>query len=107
MALVVSILFSVALVRLLDVYAFRGRVWASDAARGRAVHRRRARGLDEAPGPRRRRDAMTVPDTHDVVILGSGPAGLTAVHLHGPGQPQARWSSRVSRPPPAISPAGS
>jgi len=34
MALVVSILISIALVRLLDVYAFRGRVWASDAVVG-------------------------------------------------------------------------
>jgi hypothetical protein len=34
MALVVSILLSVALVRLLDVYAFGGRVWASDALVG-------------------------------------------------------------------------
>jgi hypothetical protein len=34
MALVVSILLSVAAVRLLDVYAFRGRVWASDALVG-------------------------------------------------------------------------
>ncbi len=34
MALVVSILLSVAVVRLLDVYAFRGRVWAADAAVG-------------------------------------------------------------------------
>ncbi|HVC72050.1 MAG TPA: hypothetical protein VNC61_17490 [Acidimicrobiales bacterium] len=34
MALLVSILFSVAVVRLLDVYAFRNRVWASDAVVG-------------------------------------------------------------------------
>jgi hypothetical protein len=34
MALAVSILFSIAFVRLLDVYAFRGRVWASDAVVG-------------------------------------------------------------------------
>jgi hypothetical protein len=34
MALVMGILFSVAVVRLLDVYAFRGRVWASDATVG-------------------------------------------------------------------------
>ena len=34
MALVMSILISIALVRLLDVYAFRGRVWASDALVG-------------------------------------------------------------------------
>jgi uncharacterized BrkB/YihY/UPF0761 family membrane protein len=34
MALVVSILLSVAVVRLLDVYAFRNRVWASDAVVG-------------------------------------------------------------------------
>jgi hypothetical protein len=34
MALVVSVLVSVAVVRLLDVYAFRGRVWASDAVIG-------------------------------------------------------------------------
>ena len=34
MAFMVSILLSVALVRLLDVYAFRGRVWASDALVG-------------------------------------------------------------------------
>jgi hypothetical protein len=52
MALVVSILFSVALVRLLDVYAFGGRVWASDALVGGiftvgglvAWTKRRARG---------------------------------------------------------------
>ncbi|HEY5251710.1 MAG TPA: hypothetical protein VIJ09_08620 [Acidimicrobiales bacterium] len=34
MALVVSVLLSVAVVRLLDVYLFRGRVWASDALVG-------------------------------------------------------------------------
>jgi hypothetical protein len=34
MVLVMSILVSIALVRLLDVYAFRGRVWASDALVG-------------------------------------------------------------------------
>jgi len=34
MALVVSILFAIAVVRLLDVYAFGGRVWASDALVG-------------------------------------------------------------------------
>jgi hypothetical protein len=34
MALVMSILISIALVRLLDVYAFRRRVWASDALVG-------------------------------------------------------------------------
>jgi len=34
MAFVVSILFAVATVRLLDVYAFRNRVWASDALIG-------------------------------------------------------------------------
>jgi hypothetical protein len=34
MLLVVSILVSVAVIRLLDVYAFRGRVWASDAVVG-------------------------------------------------------------------------
>lgn len=34
MALIMSVLLSVAVVRLLDVYAFRGRVWASDAVVG-------------------------------------------------------------------------
>jgi thioredoxin reductase (NADPH) len=34
--------------------------------------------VDEAPLRWRRRDVLTVPETHDVVILGSGPAGLTA-----------------------------
>jgi hypothetical protein len=34
MTLIVSILFSIAVIRLLDVYAFRGRVWASDALVG-------------------------------------------------------------------------
>src|SRR5580704_14199933 len=34
MALVVGILFSIAFVRLLDVYAFGDRVWASDALVG-------------------------------------------------------------------------
>jgi hypothetical protein len=34
MALIVSVLFSVAVVRVLDVYAFRNRVWASDAVVG-------------------------------------------------------------------------
>jgi hypothetical protein len=34
MALVVGILFSIAVVRVLDVYAFRNRVWASDALVG-------------------------------------------------------------------------
>jgi hypothetical protein len=57
MALVVSILLSVALVRLLDVYAFGGRVWASDALVGGlfsvagvvAWTRRRAGGDAGAP----------------------------------------------------------
>ena len=34
MALVISVLLAVAVIRLLDVYAFRGRVWASDALVG-------------------------------------------------------------------------
>jgi hypothetical protein len=34
MALIVSVLLSIAVIRLLDVYAFRGRVWASDAVVG-------------------------------------------------------------------------
>jgi hypothetical protein len=34
MALMLSILLSIAAVRLLDVYAFRGRVWASDVLVG-------------------------------------------------------------------------
>jgi hypothetical protein len=34
MVLVVSVLFSVVVIRLLDVYAFGGRVWASDAVVG-------------------------------------------------------------------------
>ncbi|HEY7948475.1 MAG TPA: hypothetical protein VID75_12430 [Acidimicrobiales bacterium] len=34
MALVVSVLFSITVIRLLDVYAFRQRVWASDAVVG-------------------------------------------------------------------------
>jgi hypothetical protein len=34
MALVVGVLFSIAFVRLLDVYAFGNRVWASDALVG-------------------------------------------------------------------------
>ncbi len=34
MALVVSVLFSITVVRLLDVYLFRHRVWASDAVVG-------------------------------------------------------------------------
>jgi hypothetical protein len=57
MALVVSILFSIAVVRLLDVYAFRGRVWASDAVVGGlltagglvAWTKRRSRGDAGAP----------------------------------------------------------
>jgi hypothetical protein len=52
MALVVSILLSIAAVRLLDVYAFRGRAWASDVVIGGLLAvagavlwtRRRARG---------------------------------------------------------------
>jgi len=52
MALVISVLFSIALVRVLDVYAFRGRVWASDVVVGGVFTlgglalwtRRRARG---------------------------------------------------------------
>jgi hypothetical protein len=43
MALIVSILLSIAVVRLLDVYAFRGRVWASDALVGGPPHRRARR----------------------------------------------------------------
>ncbi len=34
--------------------------------------------MDETPVPGSRGDVLTVPETHDVVILGSGPAGLTA-----------------------------
>ena len=34
MALLISVLLAVAVIRLLDVYAFRGRVWASDALVG-------------------------------------------------------------------------
>ncbi|HVA04318.1 MAG TPA: hypothetical protein VMU64_11320 [Acidimicrobiales bacterium] len=34
MALVLSVVMAIALVRLLDVYAFGGRVWASDALLG-------------------------------------------------------------------------
>jgi hypothetical protein len=34
MVLVMSVLLSIALVRVLDVYAFRGRVWASDVVVG-------------------------------------------------------------------------
>jgi len=56
MGLVVSILFSIAVIRLLDVYAFRNRVWASDAVVGGvftafgilAWSRRRAGGDTEA-----------------------------------------------------------
>jgi len=55
MALVLSVLGLVALVRLLDVYAFGGRVWASDTllgavlvgAGGFAWSKRRARGAGE------------------------------------------------------------
>ncbi|HXQ74961.1 MAG TPA: hypothetical protein VN791_00595 [Acidimicrobiales bacterium] len=57
MTLLVSILLSIAVVRLLDVYAFRGRVWASDALVGGLLTvgglvlwtRRRSRG--NAPTP--------------------------------------------------------
>ena len=34
MALVLSVVLAIAVVRLLDVYAFGGRVWASDALLG-------------------------------------------------------------------------
>ncbi|HXQ62264.1 MAG TPA: hypothetical protein VN796_08015 [Acidimicrobiales bacterium] len=34
MVLVVGVMFSVVVIRILDVYAFRGRVWASDATVG-------------------------------------------------------------------------
>jgi hypothetical protein len=37
MALALSVLLSVALVRLLDVYAFPGRVWASEAVVGAVI----------------------------------------------------------------------
>jgi len=56
MALVLSVLAVIILVRLLDVYAFRGRVWASDALIGAllvaagafAWSKRRARGTGAA-----------------------------------------------------------
>jgi hypothetical protein len=55
MAIALSILAAIAVVRLLDVYAFGGRVWASDALLGAilvlagalAWTRRRARGAQE------------------------------------------------------------
>jgi hypothetical protein len=55
MALVLGILAAIALVRLLDVYAFGGRVWASDTLVGGllvvagafAWTKRRARGAEE------------------------------------------------------------
>ncbi|HEY5026178.1 MAG TPA: hypothetical protein VII76_14480 [Acidimicrobiales bacterium] len=56
MALVVSVVMAIAVVRLLDVYAFGGRVWASDAVLGGllviggafAWSKRSARGAEEA-----------------------------------------------------------
>ncbi len=55
MALVLSVVLAIAVVRLLDVYAFGGRVWASDAVLGAllviggafAWSRRTARGAEE------------------------------------------------------------
>jgi hypothetical protein len=55
MGIVLSILAAIAVVRLLDVYAFGGRVWASDALLGAVLvlagafawSKRRARGAQE------------------------------------------------------------
>jgi hypothetical protein len=55
MALVLSVVLAIAVVRLLDVYAFGGRVWASDALLGAVLviggafawSKRTARGAEE------------------------------------------------------------
>ncbi len=77
-AVVTVVLLSITLIRVLTVYAFDGRVWLSDLVVGPALRRRRHRGLVPAVGPQRhhRRGGMT--EARQVVIIGSGPAGLTA-----------------------------
>ena len=77
MALVLSVVMAIAVVRLLDVYAFGGRVWASDAAARGAARPRGWLRVDQARRPGCR-GGLRCPRPIDVVILGSGPAGLTA-----------------------------
>jgi len=106
MALVVSILFSIAVVRLLDVYAFRGRCvgvgrpwwvassppadWWPGRNGGRvATPERRDRVRD----PRRRHPRVGSGRTH-------------SSHLRGPGQPQTPVIEGEPSSP-AISPVGS
>ena len=78
MALVVLILFCVAVLRFFDVYLFAGPGLGVVRPTRGPVHGWRDRGLVQAPPERRHRGGLTVPDTHEVVIVGSGPAGLTA-----------------------------
>ena len=97
---------SIALIRLLTVYAFDGRVWLSDllvgvifVAVGIVAWTKR---ID-----RRRPGAVGVTEARQVVIVGSGPAGLTAAIYSVPGPAASPWSSRASPRRPATSRAAS
>ena len=94
------VLFIIAVVRLLDIYVVgEDNMWLAYLARRAALHRRRHGPVAQAPArpttrrpdrtgmirDRRRlrrptdRGAVDVQtSTHDVIIIGSGPAGLTA-----------------------------
>ncbi len=78
-SVVTVVLLSIALIRLLTVYAFDGRVWLSDLVVGALFVILGDRGLGQAGRSERRpvgRPGMT--ESRQVVIVGSGPAGLTA-----------------------------
>ncbi len=78
-SVVTVVLVSIALIRLLTVYAFDGRVWLSDLVVGVIFVILGIAGLEQEGRPQRRpdrRSAMT--ESRQVVIVGSGPAGLTA-----------------------------
>ena len=71
-------LLSITLVRLLTVYAFDGRVWLSDLVVGALLRHRRPPAWWQRTGPRCRGGPSVVTEARQVVIVGSGPAGLTA-----------------------------
>ena len=77
MALVFSVLLAIAAIRVLDVYAFGHRVWPADALVGALLVAAGAAAWSKR-SLRRNRGRLTWPRRHQVVILGSGPAGITA-----------------------------